>query len=226
VETSQSEKPEWITGPSPDPPCQASARDQNVNNRLRPLSTLAMHLNHLDRGQSILGDISNIGPIRNRSLPVRRVFSDPVSSKALYFIAEEKPTNSDSTLHSDVSLTKEKPVLFTEVLPTTHDIALPYQDSIPQLPIKPLKNLNKIHSIPPSVSHACYVVIELFFISLAAPSEPYPFDTHWNNSPTANKYAVARVKDPQTRKRQPYYPSISFFACGFSGEPTTTRVKG
>ena len=184
-----------------------------------------MHLNHLDRRQSILGDISNIGPIRNRSLPVRRVFSDPVTSKTSYFIAEEKPTNSDSTLHSDVSLTKEKPVLFTEILPTTHDIALPHQDSIPHLPIKPLKNLNKIHSILPSVSHARYVY-RIIFISLAAPSEPYPFDTYWNNSPTANKYAATRVQDPQTRKRQPYYPSISFLTCGFSGEPTTTRAKG
>ena len=164
--TCQSEKSERITDicePFLDPPCQATARDQNANNRLRPLSTLAMHLNHFDRRQVILGDISNMdmkkSNLRNRSLPVRRVFSDLVSFKAPYFIAEEKPTNSDSTLNSDVSLTKEKSVLLSEVLPVRHNILLPHQNSIPlderpPLPIKPLKNPNKIHSILPSVSHA------------------------------------------------------------------------
>jgi hypothetical protein len=170
--TSQGEKPERITGicgPFLDPPCQASARNQKIQNasdRSRPLSTLAMHLNLPDRRQSILGDVSNIDSMRkpnprNRFLPARRVFSDPVSFKTPYFIAEEKPTNSDSTLNSDAPLTKEKPFLLTEVLSKTHEIALPYQNSIPptsdgrpQSPIKPFRNLNKIHSILPSVSHA------------------------------------------------------------------------
>ena len=174
--TSQSEKPErtsGVCGPSLDPPRQASTRDQNGNNRLQPLSTLAMHLNHLDRRQVILGDISNIDTrkptFRDRSLPVRRVFSDPVSSKTLHCISEEKLTNGDSPLNLDAPENKEKAVLENEVLPGTYDIALPPQNGIPlderQLLMKPLKlsnNLNKGHKILPSVSHAyCYQEIFL-----------------------------------------------------------------
>jgi hypothetical protein len=68
--------------------------------------------------------------------PAGRVVSDPASFKTtMYGISEGKPTNSDSTLKSDASLTKEKPTLSTEVLPVTHDVALPFQNSIerPQL---------------------------------------------------------------------------------------------
>ena len=170
---SQFEMPErtsGVCGPSLDPPCQASIRDQNGINRSRPLSTLAMQLNNLDRRQVILGDISNIDTrkptVRGRSLRARRVFSDPVSFKTPYCITtEEKPTNSDSPLNLDTPENKEKSVLINEVLPETYDIALPSQNSIPldesQLPVKPRKlsnNLNKTHKILPSVSHAycCY----------------------------------------------------------------------
>jgi hypothetical protein len=165
--TSQSEKPErtsGVCGLSLDPACQASG-----SNRSRPLSTLAMRLNHLDRRQVILGDISNIGMrkpfLRDRSFPVRRVFSDPVSFKTPYCITEEKQTNGDSPLKSDAPENKEKPVLINEVSPETNDIALPSQNSLlldgRQLPMKPPKlsnNLNKTHKILPSVSHAycCY----------------------------------------------------------------------
>lgn len=167
LSNSRSEKPERVSGicGPPLPPCQASPLDRNVNNRSRPLSALAVHLNHLDRRQAILNDISNINMkkpnFRNRSLPARRVFSDPVPSKTPYCIAKKKPTNSDSTLNSDASLIKEKSILLTEDLPVTHDIALPYQNSTPldgrpQLPLRPLRNLNKIHSVLPSVSHTHY----------------------------------------------------------------------
>ena len=160
--TSQSEKPERtsdVCGPSLDPPCQTSTRDQNGKNRSRPLSTLAMHLNHPDRQQAILGDITNVDSrkptLRDRSLPVRRVFSDPESFKRPYCITEEKPTNSDSLPNLDALENKEKSVLKNEVLPGTFDFALPSQNSIlldgRQLPVKPLKlsnNLNKTHNIP------------------------------------------------------------------------------
>lgn len=171
--TSQSEKPERTTGvgvcgPSLDPPRQASTCDINGNNRSRQLSTLAMHLNHLDRRQAILGDISNIDTrrkptFRDRSLPARRVFSDPVSFKTPYCITEEKPIFSDSPLNLDAPEREntEKSVSKNKVLLGTYDIALPCQSSIPldgrQLPMKPLKlsnNLNKTHKILPSVSHA------------------------------------------------------------------------
>ena len=234
--TSQSEKPERITSicePSLAMPWPI-APDQNANNRPRPLSEFAMHFNRLDRRKVILGDMNNIDTrkpnVCNRFLPTRRVVSDPASFKTtLYGISEEKPTNSDSTLKSDASLTKEKHTLSTEVLPVTHDVALPFQNSIerPQLPMKPpksIKNLNKIHSIPPPVSHA-HRYRELFFIGLAAPYEQHPFAAYRNNSPPARKYVVACAKDPQIRKWQPYYPSISFLTCRFSGEPTTTRAK-
>lgn len=168
--TSQSEKPErtnsGVCGPSLDP---ASVRDQNGSNRFRPLSTLAMRLNNLDRRQVILGDVSNIGMrkpfLRDRSFPVRRVFSDPVSFKTPYCIAEVKQTNGDSPPNPDAPENKEKPVLINEILPETNDIALPSQNSLlldgRQLPMKPPKlsnNLNKTHKILPSVSHAycCY----------------------------------------------------------------------
>jgi hypothetical protein len=165
--TSQSEKPErtsGVCGPSLDPACQASVRDQNGSNHSRPLSTLAMRLNHLDRRQVILGDISNIGMrkpfLRDRSFPVRRVFSDPVSFKTPY-ITEEKQINSDPPLNSDAPENKDNPVLINEVLPKTIDIALPSQNSLlldgRQLPMKPPKlsnNPNKTHKILPSVSHA------------------------------------------------------------------------
>lgn len=173
---SQSGKPErtsGVCGPLLEPPCQASTHDQNGNNRSRPLSTLAMHLNHLDRRQVILGDISNLGTrkpiLRDRSLPVRRVFSDPLTFKTPYRITEEKPTNCDSPLDLDAPENKEKSVLKNEDLPGTYDIALPYQNNIPldgrQLPMKPLKlsnNLNNTHNILPSVSHA-YCYREIFF---------------------------------------------------------------
>ena len=175
--TPQSEKPErtsGICGPSLDPPRQASTRDQNGNNRSRPLSTLAMHLNHLDRRQVILGDISNIDTrkptLRDRSLPVRRVFSDPISSKTPYCITEENLTNGDSPLNLDAPENKEKSDLENEVLPGTYDIALPSQNSIPlderQSLMNPLKlssNLSKAHKILPSVSHA-YCYREIFLL--------------------------------------------------------------
>ena len=168
--TSQSEKSEQTSvrfGPSLDLPCQASTRDRNGNNCSRLLSTLALHLNHLDRRQVILGDITNIDrrkpTLRDRSLPAKRVLSDPVSFKTPYCITEEKPTNSDSPLNSDAPESKENPVLINEVLLGTYDIALPYQNGIPldgrQLPMRPLKfsnNLNKTHNILPSVSHASF----------------------------------------------------------------------
>jgi hypothetical protein len=179
--TSHSEKAERTSayGPSLDPPCQASTRDQIGNNRSRPLPTLAMHLNRLDRRQVILGDISNIDmrkpTLRDCSLPSRRVFSDPVSLKTPYCITEEKPTNSDSPMNLDTPENKENSVLINGVLPRTYDIALPYQNSIPldgkQLPMKPLKfsnNLNKTHNILPSVSHAyCYREIYFYWSSRA-----------------------------------------------------------
>ncbi|KAF8809558.1 kinase-like protein [Phlegmacium glaucopus] len=157
--TPQSEKPVRITGicgASPDPP-GATVHDQNMNNQSRPMSTLGMHLNHLDRRRLILGDVSNRNMRKpnlfNPSFPARRVVSDPVSFKSLYCITEEKPTNSDSTLKSDGPLTKEKSVMLTEVLPATYHTALPLQNSIapderPQLPLK-RKNLKKIHNISP-----------------------------------------------------------------------------
>ena len=209
--TPQSEKPERITGicgPSLDPHW-ASARYQNTNNQSRPMSALTMHFNHLDRRQHILGDIGNRNirkpNLFNRSLPGRRVASDPVSLKAPYCIAEETSTHSDSSPKSDGSLTKDDPVLLTEVLPATYDIALPFQNSIApdELHMKPLrlsKNSNKIHRIPPPVSHV-YCYRDFFYIVLAAPGEQYPFVAYWNNSPTANKYVVTCAKDPQTRKR-------------------------
>ena len=158
---SQSEKPErtsGVCGPSLDPPCQASTCDQNGNNGPRPLSTLAMHLDHLDRRQAILGDITNIDTrkptLRDRSLPARRAFSDFVSFKRPYRVTEEKPTSSDSPPNMD-ALENEKGVLLNEVLPVMHDIALPLQNRIPldgrQLPMKPFKlsnYLNKTHNIP------------------------------------------------------------------------------
>jgi hypothetical protein len=176
--TSQSDKPDRISGvcgPSLDPPCQANTRDENGNNRSRPLSTLAMHLNHLDRRQVILGDISNIGTrkpiLRDRSPPVRRVFSDPVSFKTRYCITEEKQTNSDSPLDSDAPENKENAVLINKVLPGTYDIALPYQNSIPldgrQLPLKPPKlsnNPNKTHKILTSVSYPYCCYREIFLL--------------------------------------------------------------
>ena len=161
--TSQSEKPERtsgaICGPSLDLPCQASTCDRNGNNGSRPLSTLTMHLNHLDRRQVILGDISNIDmrkpTLRDRSLPVKRVFYDPVSFKTPHCITEEKPTNSDSPLNLDPPKNKKKSVWINEVLPETYDIALPYQNSMPlDKPLKSSNNLNKAHNTLPSVSHA------------------------------------------------------------------------
>ena len=158
--TSQSEKParsSGVCGPSLDPLCQSSTRDQNGNNRSRPLSTLAMHLNHLDRRQAILGDITNIDmkkpTLHDRSLPVKCVFSDPVPFKTPYCITEEKPTNSDSPPNLDALGNKEKFVLKKiEVLPGTYDIALPSQKNIPldgkQLAMKSFKNPNKNHNIP------------------------------------------------------------------------------
>jgi hypothetical protein len=157
--TSQSEKPERTCGPLLELLSRASTCDENGNNGSRPLSTLAMHLNHLDRQKAILGDITNIDmrktTLRDRSLPAGRVFSNPVSFKTLYCITEEKPTNSDSPPDSDALENEEKGVLLNEVLPVTHDIAIPSQNSIPldgrQLPMKPLKlshNLNKNHNIP------------------------------------------------------------------------------
>jgi hypothetical protein len=159
---SQSDKPERISGvcgPSLDPPYQADTRDQNDNNRSRPLSTLAMHLNHLDHRQGILKDISNIvmkkPTVRDRSLPVKRVFSDPISFKTPYCISEVKKTNSDSPLNSDAPKDKEKSVLTSEALSGTYNVALPSQSNIPldgrQVSTKPLKLSNKIL---PSVSHA------------------------------------------------------------------------
>ena len=177
--TSQSEKSERTSGvrcgSSLDLPCQASTRDRNGNNRSRPLSTLALHLNHLDRRQVVLGDITNIDrrkpTLRDRSLPGKRVFSDPVSFKTPYRITEEKPTNSDSPLNSDAPENKEKSVLINEVLPGTYDTALPYQNGIPldgrQLPMRPPKfsnNSNKIYNILPSVSHA-YFYRKIFLLS-------------------------------------------------------------
>lgn len=156
--TSQSESSERITGI-----CGPSL-DQNANNRSRPLSKSALNPIHLDRRQVILGDISNRDMKKpnfcKRSLPARRVVSDPLSFKTPYCIAQEKPINSGSTL-KDASLTKEK----LPVLPATHDIALPFQKDI--LPderpkkFKSNKNVNEIHTIPPPVSHA-YCYLELF----------------------------------------------------------------
>ena len=161
--TSQSENPERTSGvcrPSLDPPCQTSSCDQNGNNGPRSLSTLAkMHLDHLDRRQAILGDVTNTDTrkpiLRDRSLPAKRVLSDFVSFKTPYPITEEKPTSSDTPPISDALENEEKGVLLNEVLPVMHDIALPPQNRIPldgrQLPLKPFKlsnYLNKTHNIP------------------------------------------------------------------------------
>jgi hypothetical protein len=153
--TSQLKKPERIRvcAQSLDPPGQASTRDQYGNNGSRPLSTLAMHLNHLDDRKVILGDITNINmrrkpTLRDCFLPVRRVSSDPPCC-----ITEEEPINSASPLNFDALENKEKSVLKNEVLP--YDVALRSQNSIPldgrQLPMKPPKlsnNMNKTHNIP------------------------------------------------------------------------------
>ena len=169
----QSDKPERTGGPPLDPPCHASFRDQNDKNRSGPLTTLAVHLNHLDRRQGILGDISNIimkkPAVRDRSLPVECVFSDPLSFKTPSGITEVKKTNSNSPLNFDAPENKEKSVLKNEVLPGTYDIALPSQNNIlldgrqPSTKSLALKLSNKI--LPP-VSHAYCCYREILFLSV------------------------------------------------------------
>lgn len=164
----ESEQIAGVCGPSPNPPW-ADAYDQNTNNQSRPMSTFVMHFNHIDRQRLILGNISNGNTEKpnnyNRSLPVRRVVSDPISFKLPYY--REKSTKSDSTLKLDAPSTKKKSVLLSGLLPATYDIALPFQNSTtpderPQLPMKPLKLNKNFHSFPPPVRHVhCYR--EIFF---------------------------------------------------------------
>ena len=173
--TPQLENSERITGvcgPSVDPPW-AIARDHNADNRSRLLSRFAARFNHR---QVVLGDISNKDfrkpSLSNCSLPFRRAVSDPISLKTPYCIADKKSTNSDSTLKSDASLTKQKSVSLNGVLSPTHDIVLPFQNSMPpdvktQLAMKPPKS-NK--NMTPPVSQIRYYRGLFFFIDLAAPS--------------------------------------------------------